>query len=91
MAIAKAWGLLPSQWMELSRADRALITAHEANEVRCSGCGTPIGLDPSEIEAIEQHEMSCTVCQATHAIRKRDRRKLPEWVYRGITPRFKRN
>ena len=60
------------------------------NENRCTGCGTPLGLDISEIEGIDVHELSCVVCKARHDITAREERKPAAWIHRFIVARLKR-
>lgn len=93
MAAAKAWGLLPSQWLALDPSERSLIAAHEANQDRCPGCGTTLGLPPDEIEGYEHHTLVCEVCRQTHQHRKKNKQRDKErpWVYRFVIPRFRRN
>lgn len=64
MAHAKAWGLTPSQWMDLPRIDRALIGAHEANEAeRCGACGFPL-VGPDELETHQIKVQMCVGCKS---------------------------
>lgn len=64
MAHAKAWGLTPSQWMDLPRIDRSLIAAHEANEAeRCGRCGFPL-VGAEELEDMQIRQQTCVGCKA---------------------------
>lgn len=93
MDAAKAWGLLPSQWVHLDRSDRALIIAHQQNQTqRCPGCAAPLGAKPEDLEQVATVDFDCPVCKARHRIDEADKKrrvKRPTWVHRFFVPKFR--
>lgn len=94
MAAAKAWGLLPAQWLALDPAERSLIAAHEANQARCPGCGTPLLVTPDEIDGIDVDDRDCLVCESHERIEKRvgprsRKNRTKPWMHRFFLLRLK--